>query len=171
MFFSIIKSMSEQRNLSARKFNELVNSNEQLKKLYTHAKIICALNAKLHKHLAADLSSHFNVANYSDETLTVNADSSAWASKLRYCIPDILNYAKHECGLGNLRTVRIGVAPLQGQSTRDQNKSNQTNLPDKLNLRKASMSKKSAEFIKNVALAINDPALQKTILKLSKHAK
>ncbi len=163
--------MSKQRNLTARKLNELVNSNEQLKKLYTHAKVICSLNEKLHKHLAPDLSSHFNVANYSDETLTVNAESSAWASKLRYCIPDILDYAKHECGLGNLRTVRIGVSPGQNQADTDQSKKNQTSNPDKLNIRKASMSHKSAEFIKNVAMAINDPALQKSILKLSKHAK
>ncbi len=152
------------RNLIARQFNELVDSSEQLNNLYTHAKGIYALNEKLQKHLDPSLSSHCTVANYSDETLTVNAETSAWASKLRYCVPDILNYAKHECGLTKLKSVRIKVSPIQ-------NKTSQSDFSNTHSVRKASLSKKSADFIENVATSIKDPALRKSILKISKHAK
>ncbi|MCK5499599.1 MAG: DUF721 domain-containing protein [Gammaproteobacteria bacterium] len=152
------------RNLIARQFNELVDSSEQLNNLYTHAKGIYALNEKLQKHLDPSLSSHCTVANYSDETLTVNAETSAWASKLRYCVPDILNYAKHECGLTKLKSVRIKVSPIQ-------NKTSQSDFSNTHSVRKASLSKKSADFIKSVATSIKDPALRKSILKISKHSR
>ena len=166
--------MSSQRNLITCKFNELVSSNDQLNKLYHHAKDICALNEKLHKHLAPSLSSHCIVANYSDETLTVNADTSAWASKLRYCIPDILKFAKLECGLSNLKTVRVKVSPIHhktNQSKTGQSKTGQSKFSGTNSTRKAHLSKKSADFIKNIAKSINDPDLRKSILKISTHGK
>ena len=159
--------MSGQRNLITCQFNELVSSNDQLNKLYHHAKDICALDEKLHKHLAPSLSSHCNVANYSDETLTVNADTSAWASKLRYCIPDILKFAKLECGLTNLKTVRVKVSPIHHKA--NQSKTGQSKFSDTNPTRKAHLSKKSADFIKNIAKSINDPDLRKSILKISNH--
>ena len=161
--------MSGQRNLIARQFSELVSSNDQLNKLYHHAKDICALNEKLHKHLAPSLRSHCNVANYSDETLTVNADTSAWASKLRYCIPDILKFAKLQCGLTNLKTVRVRVSLFHHKT--NQSKTGQSKFSDTNSTRKAHLSKKSADFIKNIAESINDPALRKSILKISNHGK
>jgi hypothetical protein len=152
------------RNLIARQFSELVDSSEQLNNLYTHAKGIYALNEKLQKHLDPCLRGHCTVANYSDETLIVNAETSAWASKLRNRIPDILAYARHECGLSKLITVRIRVSPKQ-------NNTSQSDLPGNRLNRKASLSKKSAEFIENVASSIQDPALRESILKISKNAK
>jgi hypothetical protein len=157
------------RNLIARQFDELVSSNEQLNKLYHHAKDICALNEKLHKYLAPPLRSHCNVANYSDETLTVNADTSAWASKLRYCIPDILKFAKLECGLSNLKTVRVRVSPIHHKS--NLSKTGQSKLSGTNFTRKALLSKKSADFIKNIAKSINDPDLRKSMIKISNHGK
>jgi len=152
------------RHLIARQFNELVDSSEQLNNLCTHAKGIYALNEKLQKYLDPSLRSHCTVANYSDETLTVNAETSAWASKLRYCVPDILNYAKHECGLTRLKSVRIKVSPSHNKSVR-------SNLSSTRSVKKASLSKKSADFIENVATSIKDPALRKSILKISKHTR
>ena len=152
------------RNLIACQFGELVDSSEQLNNLYTHAKGIYALNEKLQTHLVPSLRGHCTVANYSDETLTVNAETSAWASRLRYCVPDILNYAKHECGLTRLKSVRIKVSPIH-------NKTVQSNLSSTRSVKKASLSKKSADFIKNVATSIKDPALRKSILRISKHAR
>ena len=152
------------RNLKTRQFNQLIDSNKQLNKLYTHAKDICALNEKLHNYLAPSLSSHCTVANYSADTLIVNADTSAWASKLRNRIPDILDYARHECGLSNIISVRIRVSPNQNNTTH-------SSLPGTALGRKASLSKKSAEFIKSVATSIQDPALRESILKISKNAR
>ncbi len=152
------------RNLKARQFDQLISSNKQLNKLYTHAKDICALNEKLHNYLAPNLSSHCSIANYSAETLIVNADTSAWASKLRNRNPDILAFARHECGLSKLITVRIRVSPKQ-------NNTFQSDLSSNVSTRKASLSIKSAEFNENVATSIQDPALRESILKISKNAK
>jgi len=152
------------RNLKTRQFNQLISSNNQLNKLYTHAKDICALNEKLHDYLDPTLSGHCSIANYSAETLIVNADTSAWASKLRNRIPDILDYARHECGLTKLITVRIRVSP-------NYNNTNQSVLPGTRLGRKAFLSKKSAELIASVATSIQDPVLRESILKISKNAK
>ena len=152
------------RNLKTCQFDQLISSNKQLNNLYNHAKDICALNEKLHNYLAPTLGSHCSVANYSTETLIVNADTSAWASKLRNRIPDILAFARHECGLSKLITVRIRVSP-------NHNNTSQSDYPSKTSTRKASLSKKSAEFIENVATSIQDPALRESILKISKNAK
>ncbi len=152
------------RNLKTCQFNQLISSNKQLNKLYTHARDICALNEKLHNYLAPSLSSHCNVANYSADTLIVNADTSAWASKLRNRIPDILDYARHECGLSKLISVRIRVSPNHYTTTASA-------LPGTRPARKASLSKKSAEFIESVATSIEDPALRESILKISKNAR
>ena len=152
------------RNLKTRQFNQLISSNKQLNKLYTHARDICVLNEKLHNYLAPTLSSHCSIANYSAEILIINADTSAWASKLRSRIPDILAYARHEFGLSKLITVRIKVSPNYNNIT-------QSALPVTGHGRKAFLSKKSAEFIKNVAASIQDPALRESILKISKNAR
>ena len=152
------------RNLKTRQFDQLISSNKQLNDLYTHAKDICALNEKLHNYLAPTLSSHCSIANYSAETLTVNADTSAWASKLRNRIPDILAYARQECGMSKLITVRIRVSPKQ-------NNTSQSDLPSSKLTKKAFLSKKSAEFIESVATSIQDPALRESILKISKNAR
>jgi len=156
--------MSDQNNLNTRQFNQLISSSKQLNNLYTHAKNIYALNEKLHNHLAPSLASHCTVANYSDTTLTVYADTSAWASRLRYCIPDILDYARHQCGLTSLKSVRINVSPSQKIT-------NQSGLTTTSLARKASLSKNSAEFMRNVAISITDPALRESILKISKNTK
>jgi hypothetical protein len=154
---------SKTRSLKTRQFSQLVSSNKQLNQLYTHAKDICTLNEKLHNYLPASLSSHCTVANYSADTLIVNADTSAWASKLRNRIPDILDYARHECGLSKLISVRIRVSP---------NRSNtHFTLPGTELARKASLSKKSAEFIASVATSIEDPALRESILRISKNTR
>ena len=106
------------RNLSTRQFNQLISSSKQLNNLYTHAKNIRTINEKLHNHLVASLASHCTVAKYSDTTLTVYADTSAWASRLRYCIPDILDYARQECGLTSLKSIRINVSPNQNKTNK-----------------------------------------------------
>ncbi len=131
--------------------------------LYTHAKSICALNEKLHNYLDPALSSHCSVANYSAQTLTINSDTSAWASKLRNHIPDILHYAQHECALSKLASIRIKVCPSHNNAN-----TTQSDIPND-GSRKAFISKKSAEFIKNVAMSIQNPALQESFLKISKN--
>jgi len=152
------------RYLKTRQFDQLVSSSKQLNSLYTHAKDIYALNEKLHNYLAPTLSSHFSIANYSADTLIINADTSAWASKLRNRIPDILTFARHECGLSKLISVRIRVSP-------NHNNTIHSSLPGTGLARKASLSKESAEFIENIATSIQDPALRESILRISKNAR
>ncbi len=152
------------RNLKTCQFNQLISSNTQLNKLYIHAKSICALNKKLHNHLSPTLSNHYSIANYTTKTLTINADTSAWASKLRNCIPDILDFARHERGLNKLISVRIKVSPNQDHL-------NQSDISSSRLTRKASLSKKSAELIEKVATSMTDLELREYVLKISKNAK
>lgn len=103
--------MVTQRYNAIRQFNELCSSNEPLIQLYEHTKIISVLNENLCQYLASPLNIHCQVANYRDMMLIINADTSAWATKLRYNIPNIENMAKHEWGLIDLKKVIITITP------------------------------------------------------------
>lgn len=159
--------MSSQRNLKirslqTRQFKQLIGSHQQLNKLYLHAKDIYALNEKLQNHLDPTLGSHCFIANYTAETLTINADTSAWASKLRNYIPDILHFSRHKCGLNELISICIKTSPNQDYTI-------QSNIASTRLTRKAFLSKKSARFIENVATSMTDPALREVILRISKN--
>ena len=106
----MIVSMSGQRNHTVLKFNELVKTG-QLGNLYQYAINISALNRKLHKYLGAPLNNHCQIANYSDQILIISTETAVWASKLRYCSAEILNYARNECGLVKLKKIQIKVVP------------------------------------------------------------
>lgn len=99
--------MSNQRNNIIYQFNELINSSEQLRSLLAHLNNIKILDQQLHKYLAFPLNSHCSIANYSEDTLIIRADTPAWATKLRYHIPSIQQFAKHKCNLTNLKTVQV----------------------------------------------------------------
>ena len=105
--------------------------------------------------LGAPLSDHLYVANFSSNTLTLHTDSPAWASRLRFNIQTILNVAILNCGLKELKSVRIKVV-VQNYDT----------SPAR---RPLYLSEMTASLIKNTADSINDRKLQTSLFNLSKH--
>ena len=103
--------MSKLRSHNIHQFRQLINTDEQLYQLHRHTKAIRALNEVLAYHLAPPLNHHSKVANYSEDTLILYTDTSAWAAKLRFNTPAIRKYMQKNSKLTKLKTIRIKVLP------------------------------------------------------------
>lgn len=136
----------------------LSNKKNDLGKIYAHTEHILSLELKLHSFLGSPLNKHCILANYTNNIFTLHADSSIWASKLRYCIPDILEFMQHECHFDTLKTIRIKVKPTTFKTV-------------KIPPRRLTLSTKSSKFIKDIATSMTDHELRASLLKLAKHNK
>lgn len=142
--------------------NELLDSNAQLKTLYMHIKKISILNKHLSQYLVMPLKNHCTVAHYNNDILLINTDSSVWATKLRYCVPDILHIAKLKWGLSNLKTVRVNISPISNHHS---------TFTETVYNKKLALSKRSADFIESIAESIEDVSIKNALLRISNHGK
>jgi hypothetical protein len=129
----------------------LENNSEILCALYTRASDISRLQDKLRKHFGDPLAPHFRVADFNKETLILHTDSPAWASRLRFRIPDILDFVQTH-GMKNLHSIRIKVI---------QN----ANAPPEIT-KKPAISDDTARLIHDTAESINDENLRRSLLRL-----
>lgn len=120
------------------------------------AKSIQIINQKLKKCLDPSLHDHFELANIKTDVATLLVSSSAWATRLRYNIPAILNALNNQLNFTSVKTIRIKV---------------KTASPDNnvLNKKPILLSKNSAQVLVDVANNFSDPALRACILKISKN--
>ena len=135
----------------------LKNKNSALGRLYLHVRYLTLLEKKLCLFLDSPLNTHCSVANVTNDTLVLHSDSAAWAAKLRYNIPAILNYMQNECNLTTLKTIRIKIKLPENH---------QRSVPAR---KKPILSKASAHFINQAAATMSDDDLRLSLLKLAKH--
>lgn len=138
------------------KINDIfAGSSDKLSFLYFHAQTIIKLQNHLRAELPTPLGDHVTIANYNSNSLIIQTDSSAWAAKLRFKIPELLTILRNRCGLPELQTIRIKIkVPDSDQSTPD---------------RKLTLSNQSSNFLRNIANTIPDLELQQSLLKISRH--
>lgn len=134
----------------------LNNNSEILSALCYRASQISRLQQKLRLELDPVLSKHLLVANFNSDALTIHTDSPAWAARLRFKIPDILNIAKESCGLPELHSVRVKVVIPK----RDSNSAT----------KEMSLSDETVQIILKTADSIADNDLRCALLRLSKHS-
>lgn len=132
-----------------------INSPGVLSKLHQRITRITACQDKLRSELGSPLSEHLNVANISNDTLTLYTDNPAWASRLRFNIRTILKIAKQSCGLNELKSVRVKVVIR--------------NSGHKSFKRSLSVSENTAKMIGETTESINDHKLRTSLKNLSKH--
>lgn len=109
----------------------------------------------LRARLGAPLGDHCQVANWRDDTLVVQADSAAWASRLRFLAPKILAALSEIQGGLRLRKLKVIVRP-----------SHQT--PDDTRPRHFRLSARSASLLRDVGNSTADAALREALLRLSR---
>ena len=138
-------------------FSSLFNKNSsELGKLCQHGAFLVNLERKLLSFLPPPLNTHCKVANYANDTIILHSESSAWATKLRYNTPAILDYLRKECHLDALKTIRIKVNPV-------------ASIKQPTPARRLTLSPSSAVFITQVANTIVDEDLRLSLLKIAKH--
>lgn len=137
-------------------YSLLSDHNSAISSLFEHAKNIQHFESRLHEYLASPMNKHFKLANYSNSTLILHADSPTWAAKLRYSIPVILKYMQKDCQFNSLKTIRIKVVPAINQLGR-------------ATTRRLNISATSANFLNDVALSLADNELRASLLKIASH--
>lgn len=146
------------KNTGPLKITEILSADTgHLVQLYSHTRELSALEKKLCSYLPASLRDHVRVANYDEKSLSLCTDNAAWATRLRFKIPDILNIARNKCMLDSIQTVRISVAPTEKET------SNRRQAPR--------LTSETAQLLRSTAESLSDPDLRQALLQLSQHSK
>ncbi len=68
----------------------LQHQNDIMKRLHTKVQKISELNQIVQKTMPDPLREHCQVANFNHDCLVIEVDDPAWATQLRFLIPDLL---------------------------------------------------------------------------------
>ncbi len=136
----------------------LAKETSPLQNLVKKAQRIQQLGQKLEARLDPSLQGNFTLANIHEGVATILADSSAWATRLRYQIPVILDVLTNQLGQNRVTTVRIKIAQQQ-QDARTEEK------------QKISLSSETASYLTRTADAFGDSPIRDSLLKIASNQK
>ncbi|MCZ6802447.1 MAG: DUF721 domain-containing protein [Proteobacteria bacterium] len=147
---------TEKKNIPHSIRTLLQNQNSPIADICKKAHSIQEIDHKLKNLLDPSLKNHFELANIKTDIVILLVSSPAWATRLRYNIPAILNALNNQLNFTSVKTIRIKVRKA---------------IPDYLssNKKQIYLSDKSAQFLSKVANNFNDPQLRSCILRLSKN--
>ncbi len=93
-------------------FNQLVNSDAmQLTGLFKKIQQLESLKKLWQIYVPTNLRAYTKVANYRDDCLVISVASAAWATELRFILPDMLQILRKEGKLYQLRSISFYVDP------------------------------------------------------------
>ena len=112
---------------------------------------------RIRARLGTPLGAHCEVASRRGDTLVVRTDAAAWASRLRFLAPQVLQALSGIEDWSGLRKLQVIVRPPD---------------PDAkpVPARRVEMSVQSADLLRHVAEDIQDSALREALLRLSRRA-
>ncbi|MBI2994003.1 MAG: DUF721 domain-containing protein [Gammaproteobacteria bacterium] len=132
----------------------LTRRSVQLSDLFERAAELARMRQTLERELPPPLREHIMVASYDQKTIVLQTDGPAWAARLRFETPRLLELARAKCNLPMLQTVRVLVAaPVQNRQPRS---------------RSVYLSPRAAEILRNSAQSTNDDAVRGSLLRLSR---
>lgn len=138
--------------------NWLKHRSGHLDGLLSRVERLRQLTAALHTGLPKPLASHCRAANLDGETLVVGCDTAAWATKLRYALPQLLQYIQGQAGLPPISRIQVRVQPFEHPQPA-------------ASLRRILLSERSAAIISSFADNIDDPALKAALCRLGQRVK
>lgn len=133
----------------------LEDRNSGYSNLVKHARELNSLNLQLQRHLPASLGKHCQLANYRSNTMIIQSESAAWASKLRYLLPQLRRELSQYPVFSGLKDIHIRVAATVTESREKPS-------PPRL-------SNQSALLLEQAAASISDPDLGKALAQLARH--
>lgn len=102
--------------MANRKIDSLLSSHQHrpsaLARLLGHAARQDAWTAQLRALLPQELASECRVGNVRDHVLTVHINNAAWATRLRFLVPDLLQSLKRLADFATVSEIRLRVVPL-----------------------------------------------------------
>ncbi|WP_298627821.1 DUF721 domain-containing protein [uncultured Legionella sp.] len=84
--------------------------NKQLLDLCQRSMLLEELSNKVKQLLPENLASACHVGNFSKGCLTLSTTNAAWASQLRYAIPELRDKLRKEAGMYQLTSIKILIA-------------------------------------------------------------
>jgi hypothetical protein len=115
------------------------------------------LNQIWQAEISSDLAEHTRVANFRDGYLIIECASAAWATRLRYSLPDITQKLLKQPDLRDLTHIEWNIQP-------------QFHTPNaQLSQLPPVLSSASAELLKNAADNIQVKPLQEALLRIAQH--
>jgi hypothetical protein len=110
-------------------------------------------------HVGEPLVSHSFPVNYEKGRLSLRADTSAWASRLRHSQTEIMNQLRDDPYFQDLHEIYVRVLPERARSQQEK-KHAPPLLPSRI-------PDDAAHLIKSVADGIVDPALRRALNRLA----
>lgn len=102
--------------MANRKIDSLLSSHHHrpsaLARLLGHAARQDAWTAQLRALLPQELASECRIGNVRDHVLTVHINNAAWATRLRFLVPDMLRSLNRLADFSTVTEIRLKVVPL-----------------------------------------------------------
>ncbi len=141
---------------SPTKLGAIVTQNSLLRQLFREAAENRSQNDRIRELIDEPLRAHVRFALIKGDTVILIADSSAWASKLRYQVAVIQRRMEASAEMAAVRNIRVKVAAAEAI----------TQIPTR---RAQGLSATTADGMRRQAESIEDPLLREAVLKLSGH--
>ena len=130
-----------------------------LKRAGVHMDKLSSLLSHWKTNVGEPLVSHSFPVSYGNGRLSLRADTSAWASRLRHSQAEIMDELRHDPYFHDLRELYVRVLPERAR-TQGENKPKSIMLPSRI-------PDSAAHLIKSVADDILDPALRRSLIRLA----
>jgi hypothetical protein len=144
---------------SPTRLDAIVTQNSILRQLFRQAATHRKLDLHIKHLLEEPLRGHIQLAVIRKDTLILTADSSAWAAKLRYQVPELRRQIAENSAFPDIQTIRVTVAKSDASRQRVKY------AP----LRP--LTKATATELNRQAEALEDPALREALLRLADRQK
>lgn len=107
--------MTENRDHPKSLDNVLNHQASELGHIYQKLQQLQLLQGKLDQCLPDTFKPYCRVANYREGCLVIGVSSAAWATQLRYAIPDLLQLLRTQAGLYDLCSISTYIDPYLHQ--------------------------------------------------------
>lgn len=147
---------------SSRSLDKLFEeAHDNLAILVTRTRLLKRLTLELRSHLDPELAPHCYISNLDGARLYVYVDSAAWATRLRFQIPQLIPNLRHANPVfAKLDTIRVSILTHAGEP---QAQSVQSDGPV--------MSQENGSAINSLSESIDDPSLSQALRRLARHAR
>lgn len=132
---------------------------EILKRAGVHMDKLSSLLSHWKASVGEPLVSHSFPVSYDNGRLSLRADTSAWASRLRHSQTQIMDELRNDPYFHNLRELYVRVLPERARA-QGEKKRQSIVLPSRI-------PDNAANLIKSVADDILDPALRRSLIRLA----
>jgi hypothetical protein len=153
--FSVPFPMPATGKPDAPAMGELLRSRPgRLAELCRRAGELARLQEVLRGGLPGPARDHLLVADFNETSLVLLADSPAWAARLRFQVPELLELARTSGGLPRLQTIRVRAT---------------ASIPENpASPRRPQRSAAAAQALRQTAGSISDTELRESLLRLSR---